>query len=314
MFNIPTRKKRKKGKKLILGYIFAAKQIAYEDKVFMKLARQKNIELVMFNMFKKFDENEFEHKIKKCDLVYNNTAEDFVIESVKTVEELGKKVIENSRLFYYIEDKWMFYLKCKEYGIPTPETILLSKNLNIARAELKEFGKWPVVLKRVQGCQGEFVEKADSLDDALHIIRRFWQRDCDKLPIIAQEYVPSLSYRVMVIDRKVAQTVIKNGRSWKHTGVYGKKFEKFRVDKKLKRILTKVINATRINICGIDLMKKDDNWLVLEVNTGPALDFRDEEHEKMIGLVLDFLKRYYRKWKSAKNKSKNKAITMNKTF
>jgi len=285
----------KKHKKLVIGYLYAAKKkIGLEEKLFLKWAKKKNIELIMINLFKKIDEEEFENKIRKCDLVYNNTAEDFVIESLKTVEELGKKVIDTSQLYYYTEDKWMFYLKCREHKIPTLETILLSHNLNIARAELKEFAKWPVVLKRIYGTMGEFVEKADNLVQAMEILKKFQSIDCDKLSIIAQEFVKSPSYRVTIIDKKIVQTAIKQGKGWKKTGVFGKKFEKFRVDANLRKILKKLISFTNINICGVDLLKKNNQWVVLEVNTSPALDFIDGEYEKIVCKVLDFLKKYHR--------------------
>lgn len=263
----------------------------------MKLAKKKGIDLVMFNMFKKIDEDEFESKIKKCDLVYNNTAEDFVIESLKTIEELGKRVIDNSKLFYYTEDKWMFYLKCKEHNIPTPDTILLSNNMNIARAELKEFGKWPLVIKRVYGTMGEFVEKANNLEQALRRIKRFLEIDCDKWPIIAQEFIHSPSYRVTIIDNKIVQTAVKKSKGWKNTGVYGKRFNKFKIDNNLRKIIKKLIGVIKINICGVDFLKRGDQWLVLEVNSDPSLDFIKKEHSKLIGLVLDLLKRHHKKRK-----------------
>lgn len=282
-------------KKLRIGYIFAAKEVGKEEELFLRLAKKKNIELVFFNLSRKIDEDQFESEIKKCDLVYNNTAEDFVIESLKTIEELGKKVIDTSRLFYYTEDKWMFYVKCREHRVPTPETILLSNNINITRAELKGFDRWPVVLKRVYGTMGEFVEKAGTLSEAMRAIKNFWKRDCDKLPIIAQEYIPSLSYRVTLIDKKIVQACIKSGKHWKLTGVYAKKFSKFKVDPSLKKILKKLMKFIPINICGVDLLKKEGKWVVLEVNSNPALDFIEREHAKLVGLVLDFLKKYYRK-------------------
>jgi len=295
-------KRENKNKKLVIGYLYAAKKkIGLEEKLFLKWAKKKNIELVMINLFKKIDEEEFENKIRKCDLVYNNTAEDFVIESLKTVEELGKKVIDTSQLYYYTEDKWMFYLKCREHKIPTLETILLSHNLNIARAELKQFAKWPVVLKRIYGTMGEFVEKADNLKQAIEILKTFQSIDCDKLPIIAQEFVNSPSYRVTIIDKKIVQTAIKQGKGWKKTGVFGKKFDKFRVDANLRKILKKLISFTNINICGVDLLKKNNQWVVLEVNTSPALDFIDGEYEKIVCKVLDFLKKYHRLHKPKSN-------------
>jgi|GEM_PF-627349 len=292
-------------KKIVVGLFYTGVRLSNVEKTYMRLAKKKNIELVMINLSKRFNEEMFERQVKRCDLIYNNASEEFVLEPLKTVEEYGKKVIDASRLYYYTEDKWMFHVKCRENNIKTPETILIPSDLTMARAELKEFGLWPVVLKRIYGTCGRFVEKANSLDEAVKIVKKIWSKDCDRIPIIAQELIKSNSYRVTMINGKVVQTAIKKSNNWKATGVYQKKCEKFRVDAKLRKILNKVFRATRINICGVDLLKKGDEWLVLEVNAEPGLDFIDEEQEMIIGKILDFMKWFYRHRVAKKSKKKS---------
>lgn len=181
-------------------------------------------------------------------------------------------------------------MKCKEHKIPTPETILLSENIPIAKKELKDLGHWPVVLKRICGTMGEYVDIAKNISDAEKIILRFWTKGNEKLPIIAQEFIESPSYRVTIIGNKVVQTALKSCKSnWKATGVYEKKFGKFDVDEELKKILKKVMKMVKINICGVDLLKKDGKWTVLEVNSEPGLDFFEDEREKLIEETLDLL-------------------------
>lgn len=282
-----------KKKKLVVGLLFAGKKMGKEELMFVKHAKRKGIQMVMINLFKKFNEDDFERQIKRCDVIYNNTAEAFVLEPLKTVEEFGKKVIDASSLYYYTEDKWMFYIKCKENKIPTPETILLPNNVALARAELKEFGKWPVILKRIYGTQGEYVERADNLKEAVAIVKSIWSKDIDKMPIIAQEYIKSDSYRATMIDGKVIQTAIKHSTRWKATGVYAKVCDTFGVSHELRKILNKITKVMRINICGVDLLKRGKEWLVLEVNSEPGLDFIDGEQEKMVDRVLDFIKVYH---------------------
>ncbi len=290
-----TKKSVKKSKKIIVGYILTSVDITLEEKLFLKLAKKKNIEIILINLYKKADKKAFEDKIKQCDLIYNSSPEDFVIEFLKTAEELGKKVIDTPKLYYYTEDKWMFYLKCKKHNIPTPETILLSRNLNIIKSELKQFDRWPVILKRIYGMMGEFVKKADNLKEAIGIVKKLHEKDCDKLPIIAQEFVKSPSYRVTIIDKKIVQTAIKTNKGWKCTGMFGDHFGRFKIDSELKKILNKIIRFTNIYICGVDLLKKNEKWLVLEVNSTPSLDFFDAEYEHLVGLVLTALKKYYLK-------------------
>jgi RimK family alpha-L-glutamate ligase len=276
-------------KKLVIGYVFSGRKLGDDEKIFLKLAKKKKIELLIFNIFKDFDEKELGEKIKKCDIVYNSTAEDFGLEFVKTIEELGKKVIESSKAYYYTEDKWMFYLKCKEYGIPFPETILLSENENLIKGELERFNRWPVILKRIEGCQGEFVDKAENLNQAMRIIKKFWKKGSQRIPIIAQEFIPSITYRVTTIDNKIVQTIKKSNKRWKATGAWDYSLKKFNPDKNLRQIIKKLLRISNINICGIDLMKKNNQWLVLEVNSEPTFGFFEKEREKLINKTLNFL-------------------------
>jgi gamma-F420-2:alpha-L-glutamate ligase len=276
-------------KKKVIGYIYCENTLGKDEKAFIKIAKKKNIEIVMFNIAKDINEDELEKKAKKCDVIFNNSAEEFAIEIIKTLEELGKKVIDSSKTYYFTEDKWVFYLACKENYIPTPKTILLSEHMSVAKKELEKFDDWPVILKRIEGTCGEYVEKADNIKEAENIIKRFWKKGSVRLPIIAQEFIDSPCYRVTVIGNEIVQTAMKRSNGWKKTGVYEKNTKGFKIDPELREIIKKLIKISKINICGIDLVKKGDNWLVLEVNSTPAFDFFENEREILIGKVLDLL-------------------------
>jgi len=282
-------------KHFTLGYICNERGVGKDEEIFTELAKQKNIELIMFNTAKEIDEKELEEKAQRCDLIFNNCGDEFVYEIIKTFEAIGKKVIEPSKIYYFTEDKWISYILFSQNKIPTPETSLLSTNLNIAKKDLKLFNHWPVVLKRVWGCRGEYVEKADNMEQAEAIIKRFWEKGDEKLPIIAQEFIKSSSYRVTVIGDEIVQTAIKDSKGWKCTGVYEKKVEKFNIDPELEKIIKKVMRTVKIKVCGIDFLKKEDKWLVLEVNSVPAYDFFEDERKMLIGKILDYLKTQVRK-------------------
>jgi len=277
-------------KKRTIGYIFDNRSLTKEDKFFINSAKRNNAELILFNLDKGSDEEEIKEKAKKCDIIFNNSAEEFAIEMAKTIEGLGKKVICSSKDYYNIEDKWMFYLKCKKYQIPTPKTIILSENLNHAEKELIKFNIWPVILKRIEGTCGDYVNKADNIKDAIKIIKSFWKKGSQKLPIIAQELIKSSSYRILIIDDKIVQSIIKTNKAgWKSTGVYQKKFKKFIPDIILKKIINKLLKVTKLKICGIDLLKKGDEWKVLEINSSPGLDFVKNEQKQLIKKIIEFL-------------------------
>jgi len=281
--------KEEKEKKIVLGYIFCDRKKGADEKAFLRMARKKGAEVIMFNISKEIDERAIERKADKCDIIFNNSAEEFAIEVVKMFEELGKKVIDSSRMYYYVEDKWMFFMKCRKYKIPTPKTNLLSENLNEAKKDLKKFNKWPVIIKGIDGCQGDYVQRAKNIEEAEEIIKEFWRKGSRRMPIIAQEFIKSKSYRVTVINKKIVQTATKDANGWKSTGVYQKVHHKFKIDNSLKRIVNKVIRAIRIHVCGIDFLKKDGKWLVIEANAVPSFDFFPKEREKLIAKVIDLL-------------------------
>ena len=277
-------------KKKVIGIIYCGREPTQEIKTFFELAKKKDIRLITINISDKFNIKSLKRKVKKCDIVYCSVWDEFSVELTKTIEEWGIKIFESPNSYYCTEDKWMFYVKCKKYNVPAPDTILLSPNISNAKRELKEFGRWPVVLKRINGTMGEYVEKAKGLEEAEQIIKKFWKKGSEKLPIIAQEFIKSPSYRVTVIGNKIVQTALKkNNAGWKATGVYAKKFEHFEIDRKLERIIKQLLKFLDIKICGVDMLKREGKWFLLEVNGQPSLDFFEEEREKVTEQVLNLL-------------------------
>jgi glutathione synthase/RimK-type ligase-like ATP-grasp enzyme len=273
-----------------IGIISCTNAIREEGEIFLKIAKKKGVNLILINISEKFSLSSFKNKVKKCDIIYCAVWDNFSVELIKMIEEWGKKIFETSNSYYFSEDKWMFYVKCRENKITTPKTILLSGNINNAKKELKEFGKWPVVLKRIYGTRGEYVGKVKGIGEAEILIKKFWKKGGEKCPIIAQEFIKSPSYRVTVIGDKIVQTVIKKNKTgWKATGVYAKKFEHFKIGKRLEKLVKKLIETADIKIMGIDLLKKRGKWMILEVNAQPSLDFFEKEREKLTEEVLDLL-------------------------
>ena len=275
--------------KIVIGYLCGNAKLSKEDQVFLDIAKEKNIELVILNTATDMSEGEIEEKATSCDLIFNNTAGEIALEVAKTLEELGKYVIENSKVYYYTENKWMFYVKCRKNKIPTPKTILLPYRFIGVKKELAQFNQWPVILKKASGEQGQFVEKAENIGEAIRIIEKFWEKSEDRVPIIAQEFIRSKSYRVTVVGDKILQAVLKDGHGWKATGMYAEKLQKFEIDEKLEKLVQRIIKTAKINICGIDFMKQNENWLAVEINAEPSFELIEEDTEKIVSEVLDFL-------------------------
>jgi len=271
---------------LEIGYIFYGLRLGKDEKAFLKAAKMHSVKLVIVNTFKKIDFKRLKRRFRNCKIIFNNSAEEKAMKVVKFLEKSKKRVIESSFSYYRDENKWGFCLKCMRKNIPVPKTIMLSKNIDDALNEINEFNKWPVILKRVQGCCGQFVDRAVNIEEAKKTIERFNKKSKNYLPIIAQEFIKSPSYRITMVDGKILQAIVKKKGFWKKTGVYTKDFEKFRVSKKLDKLAKKIYNACSIKICGIDLFKKNNSWIVLEINSQPSYDFLDSEHQMIIERVM----------------------------
>jgi len=274
-----------------IGFITNNRLVEDEDKRFFRVAKKTGVELVVFNAAKEINLEEMKEKAATCDIILNDEADYISRELAKTLEFLGKKIIEPSITYHYTEDKWLFYLKCLKNKISVPETILLSTDLVSIKQELNKFNRFPVVIKRVQGFGGEFVDRAEDADKAIAIIKRFWKKGEDRFPVLAQEFIESDSYRVTMIDGEVVQTAVKKNTRWKATGTSAMRFWKFKIGEELKTTIDKVVKITGIAICGIDLAKKDGQWVVIEANAEPSFKFFDCEYDLMIEKVLLYLKK-----------------------
>lgn len=277
--------------KITIGFITNTRLPNIEDKKFKRLAKKVGVDLIVFNAAKGMNLPELEAKTKACDIIFNDEADYISLELAKTLETLGGRVVELSKTFYYTEDKWLTYLKCLKHRIPVPKTMLLSTDFVSIKKELKDFNQFPVVLKRIEGFRGYFVDKADNIKEAVEVIKKFWKKGENKFPILAQEFVHSHSYRVLLIDNKVIQTAIKKSDNWKATGTASCRFYKFKIDAELRRILQKLKKITDIAICGYDFAKRNGHWLLIEINAQPSYKFFDNEYDLVIEKVLRYLKK-----------------------
>ncbi len=277
--------------KTTIGFITNSRLPNIEDKKFKRIAKKLDIELIIFNVGEEIDLEQIKAKARLCDIILNDETDYISLELAKTLETLGYKVSELSKTFYYTEDKWMQYLKCIKHKIPVPKTTLLSTDFVAIKKELKDFNQFPVVLKRIEGFRGYFVDKANTINEAIKIIKNFWKKGEDKFPILAQEFVDSYSYRVLTIGGKVVQTAIKKSKNWKATGCSSSRFQKFKIDTELQKILKNLKKITDLAICGYDLAKHKGHWVLIEINATPSYKFFTSEYDTMIEKALKYVKK-----------------------
>jgi hypothetical protein len=77
----------------IIGVLYTGKSLGKDEKFFLKISKKKNIDLIMINVSENIDLDFLKNTIKKCDVIYNSSAEEFALEYARTIEEWGKKLL-----------------------------------------------------------------------------------------------------------------------------------------------------------------------------------------------------------------------------
>lgn len=274
-----------------IGYIYATAKLIEEDKVFLRLAREAGVKIILFPAAKFLSFERMKNLAKKCDIVLNNSAEPEALEMAKTVEAAGARVLDPTNSLYFFENKWMFYVHCRKHNIPTPKTYLLPQLLpqcyKPVELLIKKTGY--VIIKNIMTSNGNFVDRAKTIKQAIEIIKKF--RKKDGAPLIAQEYIKEAHrvYRVMVLDGKITQGVIKKSKNWKCTGRFAKHEATFSVSPKLKQMCLKISKILKIPWCGIDLMRRSGKWVALEANATPGMDFIGGQTKELYQNLIQYL-------------------------
>ncbi len=284
-----------KEKKLSMGLIYYKTYQDYEDRMLFKALKKKNMNIVHLPAEEQLDINELKEKTKKCKLIYNDTTcQPILFESLelsKTLEEIGKKVINSSHSFFYQEDKWMFYLKCLEHRIPTPKTYFIPRETRFYQRIIKDILKEnPLVLKGVFSDNAMEVEKVNDYPMFIKKVKKIVNKSHGS-PIIAQEFLPNLnrSYRATLINHKLQQFVIKISKSWKQAGHARESFRIIKVNKKLRNLCERASRALGMQVCGFDLIFNKGKWYIIEINSCPGLDFISHDQHRLVKNIANYL-------------------------
>ncbi len=285
-----------KQKRYSIGYIYYKESVDNIDKLLISTLGRR-LDVVLLPVEEQLDPISFKKKVKSCKVILNYAAAgpelQESVELSKTLEELGKRVVSPTHSFYYQEDKWMFYLKCIENGIPTPRTYFIPRDLKSNNPFIRNLlKKQPLVIKAVFSDNGVCVERAATPKDFFKKLSKILRRN-PVSPVLAQEYIPSdhRSYRVTLINYKVKQAVGKlGGRSWKQTGSSHKEhFMLARIGKRLKALCEQTSRVCGLEVCGLDLIYAQNRWYIIEANSCPDLFFINHDAPRLARLLVSYL-------------------------
>ena len=159
-----------------------------------------------------------------------------------------------------------------EAGINMPVTGFASHTKDI-EGVIESVGSTPLVMKLLQGTQGQGIVLAETRKAAESVMSAFRQLDAD---IMVQEYIKESSgtdIRAFVVGNRVVaamKRVAPEGefRSNLHRGA---RVEKVTLTSEESQVAIKAAKILGLRIAGVDLMRSNRGPLILEVNSSPGL-------------------------------------------
>lgn len=157
-------------------------------------------------------------------------------------------------------------------GIQMPVTGYASHTKDI-EGVIQTVGSTPLVMKLLQGTQGQGIVLAETRKAAESVMSAFRPLDAD---ILVQEFIKESSgtdIRAFVVGDEVVaamRRVAPEGefRSNVHRGG---RTEKVELSKDEEEVAVKVATILGLSVAGVDLMRSNKGPLVLEVNSSPGL-------------------------------------------
>jgi len=191
---------------------------------------------------------------------------------VRQFEMIGDFVINKSDAIKSSRDKLRSLQVLAKHGIDMPITGYASHTMDIHDV-IEKVGKTPLIMKLLQGTQGNGMVLAETMKAAESVMNAFKQVDAD---ILIQEFIKESSgvdIRVIVVGKKVVaamQRVAPEGefRSNVHRGAATKHINLTPEEEEIAIKSTKILG---LSVAGVDLMRSKRGPLVLEVNSSPGL-------------------------------------------
>ena len=191
---------------------------------------------------------------------------------VRQFEMIGDFIINKSDAIKSSRDKLRSLQVLAKHGIDMPITGYASHTMDIHDV-IEKVGKTPLIMKLLQGTQGNGMVLAETMKAAESVMNAFKQVDAD---ILIQEFIKESSgvdIRAIVVGKKVVaamQRVAPEGefRSNVHRGAATKHITLTSEEEEIAIKSTKILG---LSIAGVDLMRSKRGPLVLEVNSSPGL-------------------------------------------
>jgi ribosomal protein S6--L-glutamate ligase len=210
---------------------------------------------------------------------------------VRQFETMNSYCVNSSISIANSRDKLRSLQILAEAGINMPVTGFASHTQDI-KGVIEKVGSVPLVMKLLQGTQGQGIVLAETRKAAESVMSAFRQLDAD---IMVQEFIKESSgtdIRVFVVGEKVVASMKRIApegefRSNVHRGGQMEKVDLTDEEIKISLDASKILG---LSVAGVDLMRSDRGPLILEVNSSPGLQGIETcSNQNVAGEIISFI-------------------------
>ena len=211
---------------------------------------------------------------------------------VRQFEMMGSFCVNSSSAITDSRDKLRSLQILAEAGINMPITGFASHTKDI-EGVIESVGSVPLIMKLLQGTQGQGVVLAETKKAAESVMSAFRQLDAD---IMVQEFIKEsrgTDIRAFVVGDYVVAAMRRTAnedefRSNLHRGGV---IEPIAITEEESRMAIKASKILGLQIAGVDLMRSSRGPLILEVNSSPGLQgIEASSNLDVAGKILSYIR------------------------
>ena len=192
---------------------------------------------------------------------------------VRQFETMGSYCVNSAEAITASRDKLKSLQILAQDGINMPVTGFASHTMDI-EGVIEKVGSVPLVMKLLQGTQGQGIVLAETRKAAESVMSAFRQLEAD---ILVQEFIKESSgtdIRALVVGDNVVAAMrrIAPEGEFRSNVHRGGRTEQIVLNQEEEKIAVEAASVLGLRIAGVDLMRSKRGPLVLEVNSSPGLE------------------------------------------
>ncbi len=172
-------------------------------------------------------------------------------------------------------------------NIPMPSTGIANSPSSIDSI-INSLGGAPLIIKLVEGTEGEGVVLAETNSAARSVISAFKQLNAN---VIVQEFIKESSgkdIRCFVIGNKVVASMERIAKEGEYRANFhlGADVKSIKITEEERNMAIKASKAMGMDISGVDILRSNRGPLILEINSSPGLEGIEKATKKNIAELM----------------------------